>query len=207
VADKRTWQITSKGQATRDRIVIAAAALFRDFGVAATTIERIRSTALVSGSQISHYFGSRVNLIRAVIDWYSTEIVADHDAIRRDQATSMEARLSYWATRLRERHSIGECGNECAFGALASELVEQGDVLRAALAAGYRRWADCICDDLQPAERWPLDLDRTGMAFALLAAHQGGSLIAHISANPAALAVSLDAAVAVARSGRPTLVP
>ena len=48
--------ITRKGQATRDRIVAAAAALMYQQGVAGTSTEDLQAAAGVSASQIYHYF-------------------------------------------------------------------------------------------------------------------------------------------------------
>src|ERR1700709_1354092 len=59
--------MTGKGQATRERIVEAAATLIGEFGVAGTSADDVRKTAAVSGSQLMHYFGSKQALVRAVI--------------------------------------------------------------------------------------------------------------------------------------------
>jgi AcrR family transcriptional regulator len=195
--------LTDKGRATRERIVQAAAGLFCDYGVAAVSIERIRTVAGVSGSQVSRYFGTRLNLIRAVIDWHVDKIVQDHDqavlalaGADPDHPGPVECR----ATGLSGRHGTRECGHEFSLCALAAELGERDEQLRAALAAGYRRWAECLSDDLcSTGRRGRRDSDQ--MALAVLGAHQGGSLLAHILDDPAALTASLNAALAAA--GRP----
>src|ERR1700730_8537138 len=58
---------TAKGQATRDRIVAAAAALMLEGGVAGTSWEDIQNAAGVNASQLYHYFGDKQTLVRAVI--------------------------------------------------------------------------------------------------------------------------------------------
>src|SRR5271154_4070554 len=67
--------ITRKGQATRDRIVAAAAALIYERGVAGTSTEDIQAAAGVSASQVYHYFGDKRSLIRAVIDYQTNAIL------------------------------------------------------------------------------------------------------------------------------------
>ena len=62
-------RLTRKGQATRDRIVEAAAGLMFRQGVAGTTTEQVQAAAGVSASQIFHYFGDKRALVRAVIAW------------------------------------------------------------------------------------------------------------------------------------------
>src|ERR1700756_757138 len=69
-------KLTPKGQATRDRIVGAAAALIQERGVAGTTTEEVRDAAGVSSSQLYHYFKDKMALVRAVIA-YQTDVVLD----------------------------------------------------------------------------------------------------------------------------------
>lgn len=192
--------LTDKGRATRERIVEAAACLFRDHGVTAVSIERIRTAAGVSGSQVSHYFGTRLNLIRAVIDWHADKIVHDHEeavAARIGTDPDHPGPLGRWTSGLSGRHGTRECGHECSLCVLAAELGGRNEQLRAALAAGYRRWAQCLSDDLCSAGQLARR-DSDEMALAVLGAHQGGSMLAHILDDPAALTASLNAAVAAA---------
>jgi AcrR family transcriptional regulator len=67
--------ITRKGQATRDRIVAAAAALMYKRGVAGTSTEDVQAGAGVSASQIYHYFCDKASLTRAVIDYQTNTIL------------------------------------------------------------------------------------------------------------------------------------
>src|ERR1700742_3529994 len=61
-------RLTRKGEATRARIVDAAAELIFEQGVARTTIEEVRDSARVSSSQLYHYFEDKPALVRAVIE-------------------------------------------------------------------------------------------------------------------------------------------
>src|SRR6201986_5508567 len=61
-------RLTRKGEATRARIVDAAAELIFQQGVASTTIEEVRDGAHVSSSQLYHYFEDKPALVRAVIE-------------------------------------------------------------------------------------------------------------------------------------------
>jgi TetR/AcrR family transcriptional regulator, transcriptional repressor for nem operon len=60
-------RLTVKGQRTRQRIVDAASRVVDTQGIAATTLEDVRSEAKVSNSQIYHYFADKQSLILAVI--------------------------------------------------------------------------------------------------------------------------------------------
>src|SRR5204862_6719754 len=61
-------RLTRKGEATRARIVDAAAGLIFQQGVAHTTVEEVRDGAHVSSSQLYHYFEDKPALVRAVIE-------------------------------------------------------------------------------------------------------------------------------------------
>ena len=71
--DDATSRFTRKGRATRGRIVDVAAKLMFQRGVAGTSIDEVRNTAAVSGSQISHYFHDKRDLTRQVIAARCTE--------------------------------------------------------------------------------------------------------------------------------------
>ena len=69
-------RLTPKGERTRARIVEAAAGLIHERGVAGTTLDDVRATAEVSGSQLYHYFADKDELVQAVIDHQAGTIVA-----------------------------------------------------------------------------------------------------------------------------------
>src|SRR3954470_23015221 len=73
--------LTAKGQATKARIVAAAADLVFKQGVAGTSIEDVRKAAGVSGSQMTHYFEDKKALIRAVVTHQADTILAVHQEL------------------------------------------------------------------------------------------------------------------------------
>src|ERR1700733_4875912 len=73
---KQLRPVTQRGRATRDRIVSCAAELVLTQGVSSLSLDRVRQAASVSGSQLSHYFGDKDALIRAVVA-RQTEILLD----------------------------------------------------------------------------------------------------------------------------------
>ena len=73
--------ITRKGQATRDRIVVAAAGLMYQQGVAGTSAEDLQAAAGVSASQIYHYFEDKHSLTCAVIGHWSDTLVGFHEPL------------------------------------------------------------------------------------------------------------------------------
>ena len=76
---RHSARLTPKGERTRARIVATAAALIYERGVAGTTLDEVRTAAEVSGSQLSHYFAGKDELVQAVIDHQADIIVGNQD--------------------------------------------------------------------------------------------------------------------------------
>lgn len=188
--------ITRKGQATRDRIVTAAAALVFERGVAGTSTEDVRTAAGVSASQLYHYFADKRSLIRAVVE-YQTDAILGFQEPLLSRLDSLEALRSWAAAIVNIQRSNGFRGG-CPLGSLANELVETDDAAREYVVAGYRRWHDAIRDGLA------LLRDRGGLlecadvdilATALLTSLQGGLLLAKVQRDGAPLETALSATI------------
>jgi AcrR family transcriptional regulator len=64
-------------QATRQRLLTAAAAEFAERGIAGARVDRIAAAAQANKAQIYHYFGSKDDLFDAVFDELVTATVRD----------------------------------------------------------------------------------------------------------------------------------
>lgn len=171
--------ITRKGQATRDRIVAAAAALMYQQGVAGTSTEDLQAAAGVSASQIYHYFADKHALTCAVIGYWSDTILGFQEPLlgRLDDIDALRS----WAEVILDKQRANDFRGGCPLGSLASELADRDDAAREDAVTGYRRWHDAIRDGLAAMKaRGALvdgaDVDQ--LALALLAAMQGGLLLA-----------------------------
>ena len=93
VADAPPARLTRKGQATRDRIVAAAAQLMFAKGVAGTSTDDVQTAAGVNASQIYHYFGDKRTLVRAVIAFQTQAILDAQQPLlsRLDSMTELHA--------------------------------------------------------------------------------------------------------------------
>jgi TetR/AcrR family transcriptional regulator, transcriptional repressor for nem operon len=185
--------LTSRGQATRERIVSAAADLIFERGVAAVSMRDVRSAARVSGSQLSHYFGDKQSLIRAVIAHQADAVVQAHQMPELGQLDSFDA-LQRWAELNIDSLQRHECQGGCSYGSLAGELVECDESLRGDLAAGFDRWEELFRHglilmrdrgDLRP------DADPDQLTYALMAALQGGMLLGQTARDVAPLRAAL----------------
>ncbi len=141
--DDTTARFTRKGRATRARIVDVAAKLMFQRGVAGTSIDEVRNTAAVSGSQISHYFHDKRDLTRKVIGARSDDVREFHSQPRLGALDSFEALHAWAEANIADINAVYRQGG-CVYGSLAGELVEADAEIHGDLAAGYDRWIRVI---------------------------------------------------------------
>src|ERR1700742_2299369 len=188
-------RLTRKGQETRKRILDVAADLILKQGVGGTQIDDVRRSAGVSGSQMTHYFRDKHTLIQDVIAWQADNTLADHQHPDLGRLDSMQA-WHRWADMIVENQTGRGFQGGCEFGSLAGQLVESEPDLRPDLAAGYEQWLRPV----RPGPRLMHDrgdlvpsADPDALAGALLAALQGGLLLAQTLRRADPLRDSLQA--------------
>jgi AcrR family transcriptional regulator len=198
-------RLTPKGRGTRERIVKTAAELMSQRGVAGTSIADVRKAAEVSGSQMTHYFQDKRSLVLAVISWQADTVIGVHREASEGGLNTFNA-LDLWAERsialVREAGVEGGCG----FGSLAGELVDADAETRAELAVGFSRWEAMFREGLLTMrDRGVLrpEADPAELAASLLAAFQGGMLLAQTTRDIRHLEAALRTAVAYVRSFAP----
>jgi TetR/AcrR family transcriptional regulator, transcriptional repressor for nem operon len=189
-------KLTAKGRATKERIVRVASELMLERGVARTTIEDIQDAANVSTSQMYHYFGDKEDLVAAVIDLQSSQVLG------RQQLALFP--LDSIAALVRWRNAVVDvmrgrgCIGGCPIGSLANELSDTDPLARARLARAFAQWEDMIREGLAAiVERGELpsgsDVDR--LAMAVLAGVQGGLLLSQLRRDTEPLEAALDTVI------------
>ncbi len=182
-------RLTPKGRATRERIVVAAAQLMYDHGVGGTSLGDVQKAAGVSPSQVYHYFGDKQSLIRAVIAHRLHAVLATLGGL-----DSIEG-LRAWRDLVVDTQRQRNCEGGCALGSLVGELAEPYPDCRADLAGGFDQWEAAIREGLQAmCDRGELrrTADPESLATVLLAAVEGGLLLAQVRRDPAPVATALD---------------
>jgi TetR/AcrR family transcriptional repressor of nem operon len=195
-------RLTPKGRATRERILRTAADLIFRHGVVGTSIDDVRRAAGVSGSQMTHYFADKRSLVRAVIAWQADSVVARHQHPSLGELDSFEA-LDLWAELNIAGQRETNCQGGCTYGALAGQLAEADNEMRADLAAGFVRWENLFEHGLRAMrDRGDLrpEADPAELAAGLLAALQGGMLLSQITRDIRHLEAALKSAVDHIRS-------
>lgn len=188
-------QLTGKGQATRARILAHAAELIYAHGVHATNNEQLRRAAGVSGSQLNHYFPTKESLVLAVIDWQAERVLAFHRGERFAGFESLDA-FRAWAD-----HYVGyerAYREGCSLGSLASEIIKTDLDVHDELASSFDQWREIFRDGLERMQRLGhlrAEADPTQLAALLLAAFQGGMLLAQVARDIAPLKDALHGAI------------
>jgi TetR/AcrR family transcriptional regulator, transcriptional repressor for nem operon len=198
-------RLTRKGQQTRQRIVAAAADLILQQGVARTTLDDVRAEAGVSSSQIYHYFADKEALVRAVVDYRAHTIVGEFHEPALAAIDGIDG-LRAWRDMIVSLQRDADCRGGCPLGSLGSELAELDHVARCDVAAGYARWEAAIRTCLHGMrDRGQLipAADPDQLATAILAALQGGLLLAQIERDIRPLASALDVMVSLIASLTP----
>ena len=186
-------KLTTKGRATRERIVAAASELMLWRGVARTTIEDIQDAAAISTSQMYHYFADKDDLVSAVID-FQTDQVLSLQQLGLDRIESIEDLRRWREIMVGVVRKQGGAGG-CPLGSMASELSECDPVARARLTRSFAQWENMISDGLASvAARGELaeGTDVNRIALAMLAAIQGGLLLSQVRRDTAPLEAAVD---------------
>ena len=186
-------KLTTKGRATRERIVAAASDLMLWRGVARTTIEDIQEAAAISTSQMYHYFADKDDLVSAVID-FQTDQVLSLQQLGLDRIDSIDDVRRWRDTMVSAVRKQGGAGG-CPLGSMASEMSECDPIARARLTRSFAQWENMIRNGLTSvAARGELaegtDIDR--IALAMLAAIQGGLLLSQVRRDTAPLEAAVD---------------
>jgi AcrR family transcriptional regulator len=193
--------VTSKGLATRTRIIETAAELVLARGARGTTLDDIRAGTETSKSQLFHYFpGGKSELVSAIARLQSERVL--------DAQQPFLARLDNWDAWEGWRRSVlDHYGSQahlgCPIGALASEMTGSDPTLAGKLAAHLDIWRDYLEAGLHRMRDSGLlrqDADPRTLALSTFAALQGGLLLTQTMRSLEPLEAALTGALAALRS-------
>jgi TetR/AcrR family transcriptional repressor of nem operon len=195
---------TSKGRATRGRIIDAAADLIYERGVAAVSLDDVRETTGTSKSQLYHYFANKTDLVSAVIERQRERVLAFHAPLLESVSTWDD--VQRWRDAIVAVQAERECRSGCPLGSLASELSELDDAARNQLANAFASWRELLIEGLSGLVRSGAlrpDADPASLGLSTLASLQGGLLLAEIDRDTRPLEIGLDAAITHLKSLAP----
>ncbi|SHM83805.1 TetR/AcrR family transcriptional regulator [Actinacidiphila paucisporea] len=192
--------LTAKGRATKARIVEGAAEELRERGVAATTLDDIRSRTGTSKSQLFHYFpGGRDDLLLAVAQFEADRVLHD----QQPHLGELDSWQSWqqWRDALVDRYESQ--GDQCPLGSLFLQVGRDRPGARAIVLELMRQWQEHLARGIRALQDGGLvspELDPRKEAAALLAGIQGGVLIMMSTGNSAHLRAAVDTATAHLRA-------
>jgi AcrR family transcriptional regulator len=193
--DPTTSPKTARGAATRARIVDAATELVRAHGAANTTIDAVIEASQVSKSQLYHYFADKDDLVLAVIQRQAECVLGTHEELLR-KLNSLSG-IRRWRDAVLELTRKTNCAGGCPLGSLAAELSETPRT-RTALADGFARWAsyfEAAFARMQVRAGVKPSAGLQELSEAMLAALQGGLLLAQTMRSTRPLELALDMAI------------
>ena len=194
-------RLTARGAATRDRIVQAAAELMYVRGVNATTLDDVEAAAGTSKSQLYRHFPDKDALVQAVIA-VRGEQVLERETGRLASLRSF-AGLLRWRDALIEVSALQGGAYGCALGSMANELADQDEHARASLAELFQAWEELLAAELRRMQAdgaLTPDADPGRLAVGLMAALQGGYLLASTARDVRPMEIALDLALDHVRS-------
>jgi TetR/AcrR family transcriptional regulator, transcriptional repressor for nem operon len=191
---------TKQGRATRERIVRATAELIAERGAAGTSLDDVRAATGASKSQLYHYFGDKRGLVQAVVDYQCAAVLGlQAHALA---SVSTEEDLERWADAMVAVVAEQDARGGCPVGTLAASLSDTDEELRTSLSEAFRAWSDAIRGALLRLRENGLiaaDADLDALTTMVLAAIQGGLLLAKTSRDAGQLRIALDGAIAQLR--------
>jgi TetR/AcrR family transcriptional repressor of nem operon len=195
-AESTTTRLTARGAKTRERIVTAAADLMYVRGIGATTLDDVLAASGVSKSQLYRHFANKDEVVRAVIELMGERVIQrEQNALGR---VSTVAGLRRWRDALVQNNALRHGAYGCALGSFASEVVDHDDVARQTLLALFAEWKELLAGAIrriQSAGLLPPDAPVDELATGLLAALQGGYVLAQTARDVTPMATSIDMAL------------
>lgn len=181
---------TRRGRSSRDRIIDAACTLFFEQGVTATGLAEVIASSGTGKGQLYHYFSDKADLVGAVIDvQVERTILPQHELA----PTTLDG-LREWARIAVAQHADADQAR-CPLGSLVGELSGRDPEAMRMLQRGFDRWRALLAawiSTLQENGEVRADRSAASLAHALLAAYEGGLILAEAQNDLGPLRDALD---------------
>jgi TetR/AcrR family transcriptional repressor of nem operon len=194
----KTAPSTERGRAAVQRVLDAASTLFARQGIRATTLDQVGRLSGTGRGQLYLWFAGKSDLVHDVVTQQVQRVLAAQQPLLGSIASAADVRE--WCALAVAAYE-GDDPVRCPIGSLVHELGDDDPAARAALAAGLETWAEHLGAGLRRVrERGELvpAADPEAVATALLAAYQGGVLLASAHGDLAPLRRALDGVIGTA---------
>lgn len=186
---------STRGAATKQRILEAAAALMDKQGYNGTSVDDVLAAAGAGKSQFYHYFSSKTQLAKEILQLRMQG--APLGCLLNESTTNIECLPDLLARLdgLVASHRAGAFPHGCPIGNIAAELAGAHAELRAEAEAIFGAYASNLTailrrlSDKQQVEKMP---PAAAIAQSVMAAVQGGLLLAKVAASSEPFAQVID---------------
>jgi AcrR family transcriptional regulator len=165
-------------------------------GVSATTLDDVRAASGTSKSQLYRHYSDKDALVRDVVALQAAELLQrQHQLLQR--LNSLRG-LERWRDAVIENNALRNGAYGCPLGSLASELADQDEEARKAIARHFDSWAGMLEAGLvrmKDSGVLRADADTEELATGLMAALQGGYLLAQTAQDVKPMRIALDMAI------------
>lgn len=163
--------------ATREKIVETAARLFHEQGFASTGVATILREAEVNSGSLYHFFSSKDELLKGVLNWYLQNLDPLIMAPVAGQEADPIKRVFCLLGRYRQFLLDNECRMGCPVGNLALEVSDTHPEIRRLVSENFENWVAILKSWLEEGSAsLPDGLDCEGLARFVLTVMEGGVL-------------------------------
>ncbi|HEX4287880.1 MAG TPA: TetR/AcrR family transcriptional regulator [Trebonia sp.] len=192
--------MTSRGRASRERIVERAAELFAEQGIAATTVDEVLAAAGAGKGQFYHYFSGRDELAAAAVGYRCAQVVGGlAEALGGvSSLAKLEEALAGFVAGFEQAQMPG-----CPIGTLATEVAGRNEEARLQAAAGFDAWERLLADALERMRQHGelgADAEPATLATGLLASIEGGMVLSQARKDATSLRIAVEAGLGGVRS-------
>jgi TetR/AcrR family transcriptional repressor of nem operon len=165
-------------------------------GVASTSLEEVLTAAAVSKSQFYRHFDDKADLVHAVIALRAEETMAKQT--ERLRGLDSFRGLRQWGDAFVQRSALRRGAWGCELGSLSAELADVDEYSRTRLAQHFREWEALLSEAFdRMRDRGVLrdDVDTMRLAVGVMAAVQGGYLLAQAAHDSTPMEVAIAMAI------------
>jgi len=176
---------STKGAATRDQILNAAARLIHVQGYQSTSLDDVLRESGVGKGNFYYYFKSKEDLGYAIIDRITQGFVERSlEPAFADAEADPIAQIHAFLDRVLEAQRQRKCIGGCVMGNLASELSDVHEGFRQRLAGIFDLWRVQLAEVVsrgQARGRLRADMDASRVAQFLVAGLEGSILLSKVT--------------------------
>lgn len=172
---------------TKLRLLEAAQSLMLKKGFTATTVDEICADARLTKGSFFHYFKTKEDLGRQVLDHYRSSTQARLQTAPFVEIEDPFLRLHGYLDLFVALARQPAIEKSCLFGNFAQEIATTHPSLRETCAEGFAFWRDQIASELEEARSVhtpAVDFDSGGVADHFIAIYEGSLILAKARQDP-----------------------